>query len=207
VALVLVVGCVVTVAGMSLEFVRFAVSVAESVAPADPKADAIVALTGGRDRVQGAVDLLEAGRGRRLLISGVHPSTRAEDIVRATVSDRRMFGCCVDLGHAAETTVGNAREAAEWARRRGFTSVIVVTSAYHMPRSLLELGRAAPDLQLVPYPVTRPDLHLDRWFLHPSAVKLLLSEYLKYMGARLGLAGLHPQATAIAGMAPVTAIR
>jgi uncharacterized SAM-binding protein YcdF (DUF218 family) len=206
VAVALVVVAAVVTAGLSLEFVRFAVSVAGSVAPADPKADAIVALTGGRDRVQGAVDLLEAGRGRRLLISGVHPATKAEDIVRATVSDRRMFGCCVDLGHAAETTVGNAREAADWARRRGFGSVIVVTSAYHMPRSLYELGRAAPDLVLVPYPVTRPDLHLDRWFVHPSTVKLLLSEYLKYMGARLGLAGLHPQTTVVAA-APDTAIR
>jgi uncharacterized SAM-binding protein YcdF (DUF218 family) len=173
------------------EFVLFAVSVGWTVAPADPRADAIVALTGGRDRVQGAIDLLEGGHGRRLLISGVNPTTRAGDIARVIDADRRMFGCCVDLGRAAESTVGNAREVADWARRRGFASLIVVTSAYHMPRSLLELKRTAPELTLVPYPVSRPDLHLDRWFLHPATTRLLFNEYLKYMGARLGLASLH----------------
>ncbi len=169
-----------------LGFLWFTTWVALSVPPADARADGIVVLTGGRDRVQGAVELLEAGRGRRLLISGVHPATRAEDIQRATIGGRGLFDCCVDLGHRAETTVGNAIEAADWARAHRFTSLIVVTSAYHMPRSMLELDKALPGVRKVAWPVKRPDLNIDTWFLHPPTAKLLLHEYVKYMVTRFG---------------------
>lgn len=167
-------------------FLWFAFEIAWSRVPADPNADGIVALTGGRDRVQGAVDLLEGRHGRRLLISGVHPLTTLSDIARATEGDRSVFDCCVDLGRKAETTVGNAQEAAEWARSNGFSSLIVVTSAYHMPRSLVELDRALPGVRMIAYPVTRSDLHLGTWFLYAKTTKLLFQEYLKYMVARFG---------------------
>lgn len=167
-----------------LGFVGFAVTVSLSEVPANPRADAIVALTGGRDRVVEAVDLLAEGRGRRLLISGVHPQTRAADIQKLTEGDRTVFDCCVDLGRMAQSTAGNASEAAEWVREHGYTSLIVVTSAYHMPRSLLELDRALPSVRIVPYAVSRPDLNLETWYLHPATAKLLFGEYLKYIVAR-----------------------
>ncbi len=183
----------------SLGFLGFAVSVASSRPPEGAQADGIVALTGGRDRVFEAVELLEGGHGRRLLISGVHPQTRAADIRRLTDSDRAVFACCVDLGRTAETTAGNAREAAEWAKANGFSSLIVVTSAYHMPRSLVELDRALPGVRKVPYPVAHPDLALDRWYLRASTAKLLFSEYVKYTVARFAPTSprLHP--TVLAG--------
>lgn len=169
-----------------LGFVWFCSWVATASVPVDVHADGIVVLTGGRDRVQGAVDLLEEGRGRRLLISGVHPHTRAEDIQRATVSDRALFDCCVDLGHRAETTIGNALEAADWAQANGFRSLIVVTSAYHMPRSMLELDKVLPGVHKIAWPVKRPELAVESWFLHPQTAKLLLHEYVKYIVTRFG---------------------
>lgn len=180
VALTTVIGC------FGLGFLWFATRVALSTPPDDARADGIVVLTGGRDRVQGAVDLLEAGRGKRLLISGVHPHTRAEDIRRATIGAAGLFGCCVDLGHRAETTVGNAREAADWARAHRFDSLIVVTSAYHMPRSMVELDRVLPGVHKVAWPVKRPDLNIETWFLHPQTAKLLMHEYVKYIVTRFG---------------------
>lgn len=184
------IGCllVVTVltSAFGLGFLWFCTSVALSQPPADAHADGIVVLTGGRDRVLGAVELLEAGRGKRLLISGVHPATRAEDIQKATVATRELFDCCVDLGHRAETTVGNALEAADWARANHFSSLIVVTSAYHMPRSMTELDRALPGVRKVAWPVKRPDLNVETWFLHPQTAKLLMHEYVKYMVTRFG---------------------
>lgn len=173
-------------------FVWFAEMVAGERGIGDETADGIVVLTGGRDRIQLAVDLLEQGRARRLLISGVHPNTTAADITRATEARPDVFACCVDLGHRAETTVGNAMETEGWARQHGFRSLIVVTSAYHMPRSLMELQHSLPDVRLAPFPVRRAELELDRWYARPETVKLLMAEYLKYILARvrLGLVAL-----------------
>lgn len=173
--------------GLGAGFVWFAERVASEHGIADGVADGIVVLTGGRDRIQLAVDLLEQGRARRLLISGVHPATTAADIRKATEARPALFACCVDLGHQAETTVGNAMETEGWVRQHGFRSIIVVTSAYHMPRSLAELGHSLPDLRLLPYPVRRPELELERWYARPGTVRLLMAEYLKYILARVRL--------------------
>lgn len=186
------------VLAFGLGFVGFAFVVAETEEPSNPHADAIVALTGGRDRVAEAVDLLMAGRGRRLLISGVHPQTRAIDIQKMTDADREVFACCVDLGRMAQSTAGNAEEAAEWVREHGYSSLIVVTSAYHMPRSLLELDRALPGVRMVPFAVSRPDLNLSTWYLHPTTAKLLFGEYLKYIVARLAHQAPRTAATQVA---------
>ncbi len=149
------------------------------------KADGIVVLTGGRDRVQLGVDLLEQGRGRRLLISGVNPATTAEDIRRITESRPNLFKCCVDLGKRAETTIGNATETAQWTRQRGLKSVIVVTSSYHMPRALTELQAAAPQVVFVPHAVKRPEFEGGDWYRRGTTLRLLSEEYLKYILARL----------------------
>jgi uncharacterized SAM-binding protein YcdF (DUF218 family) len=186
-----------------LGFVGFAFVVAATEEPADPRADAIIALTGGRDRVAEAVELLSAGRGRRLLISGVHPQTRAVDIQKMTDADRDVFACCVDLGRMAQSTAGNAEEAAEWVREHGYSSLIVVTSAYHMPRSLLELDRALPGVRKVPYAVSRPDLNLATWYLHPTTAKLLFGEYVKYIVARLAHQAPRTASTQVAFGSPV----
>ncbi len=189
----------------ALGFVVFAFVVTSSEEPADPHADAIVALTGGKDRVAEAIELLTAGRGRRLLISGVHPQTRAIDIQKLTESDRHMFTCCIDLGRTALSTAGNAEEAAAWVKEHGFKSLIVVTSAYHMPRSLLELDRALPQVRKVPFAVSHPDLNLETWYLHPTTAKLLFGEYLKYIVARFAHQAPRIASTQVARLGGVTA--
>lgn len=147
------------------------------------KADAIVVLTGGDSRVTEAVRLLAAGRGQRLLISGVHPKTTTAMLRRINPEAERFFDCCIDLDRNALDTIGNADETRRWAAERGFRSVIVVTSSYHMPRGLVELRRALPDLELVPYPVVPARLRLDAWWAHPGTFRLLVSEFVKYVAS------------------------
>ena len=148
-------------------------------------ADAAVALTGGSERIDEAVRLLAEGRAHRLLISGVHPRTSARTIARLSGAAPSLVDCCIDLDHRALDTAGNADETARWLRVRGYDSLIVVTSAYHMPRSLAEFRRVMPAADLVPYPVVVDSLRLDRWWQNPATAKLLFAEYLKYIAARL----------------------
>jgi uncharacterized SAM-binding protein YcdF (DUF218 family) len=148
-------------------------------------ADGIVVLTGGALRINDALELLAAGSGQRLLITGVNPATRAREISRLLPEHRRWFFCCIDLDHSATNTIGNAVETRRWAKARGFKSLIVVTSNFHMPRAMAELAHQLPDVTLAPYPVVSDKVRVESWWSSPSTAKLLFWEYLKYIVARV----------------------
>jgi uncharacterized SAM-binding protein YcdF (DUF218 family) len=168
--------------------VHFAGSIANFERPATVRnADGIVALTGGAARISDAMDLLELGHANRLLITGVHPRNTADTLASMAPGRDTLFSCCVDLGYTALNTVGNAKEARNWARDHGYNSLIVVTSSYHLPRSLNELRREMPEATLIPHPVISDNLPLDSWWRNPGTTKLLLSEYVKYLMSILRL--------------------
>ena len=172
--------------GFAGGFLVFADQVARARLPERPRADGIVALTGGEQRIEDAAKLLRRGSAERLLISGVNESTSASALAERSPQLGRVLRCCVDIGREAHDTRGNAVETGEWARRRGYDSLIVVTSAYHMPRSLAEIGRELPDVKLVPYPVNPDGRDYAGWQSDPQLFRLLLLEYTKYTLARLG---------------------
>ena len=148
-------------------------------------ADGIVVLTGGSSRVSDAMELLAGGYGKRLLISGVHPTNAASDISRSLPDNQSLLGCCVDLDRSAVNTRSNAAETRRWVRERGFKSLIVVTSNYHMPRAIVELSHAMPDIALIPFSVVGDKWRDEPWWTSGATVRLLLSEYAKYVAAEL----------------------
>ena len=162
-------------------------------AQAPEDADGIVALTGRSDlRLQAAADLLEAGKAHRLLISGVNRQVRRADLQALTRTPKPMFDCCVDLGFTAEDTIGNAREAADWARGMRYRSLILVTADYHMPRALLELRASAPGISIEAYPLATPELDSRRWSATTTGARRMMAEYSKYLAilARESLIGV-----------------
>jgi uncharacterized SAM-binding protein YcdF (DUF218 family) len=146
------------------------------------RGDGIVALTGGDSRLDAAVALLEEGAGKRLLISGVHQNTTKADLKRLVHGGPR-FDCCVDLGFSAQSTRGNAAEAATWARKHGYRSLVIVTANYHMPRSLHEFADAMPGVRLLPYPVQQDDVDVAEWWSDSHTLRVLHLEYAKYLGS------------------------
>lgn len=164
-------------------FAVFASHVGTLAAPADVRAaDAIVVVTGGQSRIDVAVDLLRTGKGKRLLISGVNPVAGREDLRAATGGDRSLFACCVDIDHAVDT-IGNAAESARWVRGHAYDSVILVTNNYHMPRTMLEMRRLLQNEDLQPYPVVNSRLDGGGWLVKPEAIRVLFTEYTKYLAA------------------------
>lgn len=172
--------------GGFLWFVR-AVPVTEASPPHN--AEGIVVLTGAPLRINDALDLLAAGRGQRLLITGVNPLTRSREISSLMPEHRRWFTCCVDIDHSATNTIENAVETRRWVKARGFKSLIVVTSNFHMPRAMAELAHQLPDVTLEPFPVVSDRVRVEAWWSNPSTARLLFFEYLKYIvaGARIRL--------------------
>ena len=158
-------------------------------------ADGIVVLTGGSSRVSDAMELLAGGYGKRLLISGVHPTNAVSDISRSLSDNQSLLSCCVDLDRSAVNTRSNAAQTRRWARDRGFKSLIVVTSNYHMPRAIVELSHAMPDVALIPFAVVGDKWRDEPWWTNGATLRLLLSEYVKYVAAevrvRLADAGLE----------------
>ena len=151
----------------------------------DHNADGIVVLTGGDSRVSDGLALLAAGRAKRLLISGVYTGTTSSDIARQVVDYNRLLTCCVDLDYSAINTLGNAVGTRQWTLKNGFHSLIVVTSAYHMPRALAELSHQLPGVALIPYPVVSDRLRVEPWWSNGATTKVVLSEYVKYLAAKL----------------------
>ncbi|MCA0357266.1 MAG: YdcF family protein [Proteobacteria bacterium] len=164
-------------------------------APEPPISDGVVVLTGASNlRLEAATRLLEDGKGKRLLISGVNREATRADVQSVTRAVKPIYDCCVDLGFSAADTVGNARETAEWAKSKGYKSLIVVTADYHMPRSMLELRATMPDATLHPYPV-KTDLNARRWWKTSLSARRMIVEYCKYLAilGREAFLGLGPK--------------
>jgi uncharacterized SAM-binding protein YcdF (DUF218 family) len=161
------------------------------------QADGIVVLTGGSSRVSDAMDLLAGGYGKRLLISGVHPTNGASDISRSLPESKPLISCCVDLDYSAINTRSNAAQTRRWVHERSFKSLIVVTSNYHMPRAIVELSHAMPDIELIPFSVIGEKWRDEPWWTSGATLRLLLSEYAKYVAAevRVRLAALGLEAS------------
>jgi uncharacterized SAM-binding protein YcdF (DUF218 family) len=174
-------------AAFAIGFLWFASAIARSEPTLTRTADGIVVLTGSPLRIDDAVELLAAGRSQRLLISGVHPSTNTVELARGRPEHQKWFACCVDLGHQAVNTRGNAAETARWANKRGVRSLIVVTSAWHMPRALLELERELKGVELIPYPVVTDRMREEPWWSSVQTARLLFLEYVKYLASQVGV--------------------
>jgi uncharacterized SAM-binding protein YcdF (DUF218 family) len=147
-----------------------------------PQADGVVALTGASNaRITEAMTLLAQGKARQVLVSGVNPTVTREQLRQAMRAPKALYACCVQLGYQAEDTIGNAREIADWARRMDFRSLIVVTSDYHMPRSIMEIHAALPEVKLIPYPVATPSLDAPRWWRSAGGARRMTLEYCKFL--------------------------
>lgn len=152
------------------------------------KADAVVVLTGGEQRLEAGFRLLREGRGAHLFVSGVNGDVRPEDlhalaVLHGSTPENSMPRCCVELGFEAQNTKGNAEEIAAWARARDAKSLIMVTSNYHMQRAYLELRAALPEVRVHQHAVIARTVMLGTLWRWPSSLALLVGEYHKYLWA------------------------
>ena len=179
------------IASALIVFLTFFVVFANNLpnAPDDvPEADGIVVFTGTASaRITTGAALLADGKGQRLLVSGIYQSLDFDDVLSLSPADTDKIKCCIDLDYNAANTVENAEQTALWADIHGFKSLILVTSAQHVPRAFLELRRAMPTVRLSAWPVVPENVHLDRWWAYSGTTSLLMGEYMRYLWALAGL--------------------
>ena len=132
--------------------------------------EGIVLLTGGKDRIQTGMALFKELNAKRILISGVDRTVKL-----SVIKDKQLKGYddiypFTDLGYGAVNTFSNALEAAFWVQKHQFLKVGLVTSRFHMPRSLWLFKRAMPDIAIFPIVVDGKDFSFFNF----------LREYSKY---------------------------
>lgn len=143
--------------------------------------DAVVVLTGGALRLKAGLELLEAGKTKKLFVSGVSRRVDLMELLRTARTPPDAVACCIILGHEAADTTGNAAETRLWMEHEGYHSLRLVTANYHMQRSLLEFRYAMPDMTIVPNPVFPDSFKRNHWWAWPGTFALIVSEYQKYV--------------------------
>lgn len=133
--------------------------------------DAIVVLTGGAGRIDRGLELMKDGAAKRMFISGVERSVRPHELAKRYNVDEHLFSCCITLGREAIDTRSNGIETAHWLERRGYDTVRLITSDWHMRRAAFELRQALPPNIFLVY---------DAVPGHPS-LAMLFKEYNKYL--------------------------
>ncbi len=143
--------------------------------------DGVVVLTGGAGRIDRGLQILEAGKAKRMLVSGVDLDVKPAELAAQYDRPMRLFDCCIDLGFRAVDTRSNALETARWAARHKIRTLRLVTHDWHMRRARLELDQVLPETVTVVN---------DAVATQPS-LTVLFKEYHKYwlrgLAALLGI--------------------
>jgi len=177
----IVLSCLLVCLIWSLGFIGFMQTVPREIVDTQSRTEGIVVLTGGTERLNTGLDLLIAEKGRKLLISGVYHGVELEELLALSQTAPKELECCIDIGHDADNTRGNARETRRWVEKTGFKSLRLVTANYHMPRSLLEFSYYMPEVELIAHPVFPGHVKVDQWWRWPGTAALLIGEYNKFL--------------------------
>jgi uncharacterized SAM-binding protein YcdF (DUF218 family) len=106
--------------------------------------DGVVVLTGGPGRIDRGLEILVAGKARRMLISGVDLDVKPTELALAYKAPTKLFDCCIDLGFRAVDTRSNGLETARWVSKHKLKTLRLVTHDWHMRRARMELNFAMP---------------------------------------------------------------
>jgi Uncharacterized conserved protein len=122
-------------------FLLFAFTLGKPAAATAPVTDAAVVLTGGSGRIERGIEVIRESKAKRLLVAGADPSVTKADLTRRIPNAGGLIKCCVDLGSESVDTRTNAEEAGRWLAKRGFHSVRLITSDWHMRRARYEFEK------------------------------------------------------------------
>lgn len=162
------------------DFVNFAYSDNDEILG---KYDAIVVLTGGVGRIDGAMELIKQGKAEVLFISGVNKNVSFDEFLTTTNIDKKLN---LKLGYTAKNTYQNGLEVMDFVNENKAKNIILVTSAYHLPRAMFELKLVGKKVEIMPYRIFAEGKDAKKWWKQVSSLRLVLVEYSKYVVARLG---------------------
>jgi uncharacterized SAM-binding protein YcdF (DUF218 family) len=169
-----------------LGFIYFIYSIQTEVDEPKIKADAVVVLTGGSNRLAIGFEILNKKLAKRMFISGVANNVKIYELLNLYMqSPNHNNQYNIQLGKDAFNTISNAQETKAWIAKNNIKSIILVTANYHMPRSLFEFKRVIPEIAIIPHSVISDHVKVKDWWHNPGTAFLLFKEYNKYLILRM----------------------
>lgn len=147
------------------------------------KPQAIIVLTGGKNRIKEGLTLLKKNYADKLLISGVTRDYSKADVIRISGFKGKTERHKLFIDDKATTTIENAKFSKLWLEKHNISSLILVTSTYHMRRSLLEFEVVSPNIHIYPYGINPLKKGVEPWSVSRKMLLLYITEYMKYLGA------------------------
>lgn len=140
--------------------------------------EAIVVLTGGKGRLQYALKLLEQSQAKVLFIAGAGTGL---SFIFSKEELESMDLSKIYLDQKSQSTVQNALEAKNYMIQQGMSSLVLVTSNYHMKRAFFLFRDIFPsNIEIIPYAIESENFDLNNWWQMPGSLKIAFLEYLKY---------------------------
>ena len=143
--------------------------------------DVVIALTGGRNRINEATKILHLKLADKLFISGVGKDISLKNIQHRQKIKKSLLKK-ITIGHDAEDTIGNAKESAIWVEENKISSIRLVTSNYHINRAMIEFRRQLPFIDIIPHPVYSEKI-VKKWWTSWQTFSLIFKEYNKLIFA------------------------
>ena len=125
--------------------------------PNNERAYNVVILTGGKHRISKSIDFLNENNIKSVFISGVYPKTQQHHLF-----PRYKFKKSIPiiLGKKARNTHENALEIKQWQQDTNIDEILLITSDYHMIRSLYEIRKNNKNLKIIPW-VIKSEINFD----------------------------------------------
>tara|TARA_Y100001954_G_C15602204_1_gene498551 strand:- start:117 stop:683 length:567 start_codon:yes stop_codon:yes gene_type:complete len=137
---------------------------------------AIAVLTGDKGRIELGVQMLEKNLDAKLFISGVYKKSNLNNIISKKNMQNR-----ISIDKISESTIENAKEIILWAKSNSFKEISVITSYYHMPRSILLLNHYESDIKYNQYPVQKKNYNNSNFTNVIKKNFFLYEEFFKFV--------------------------
>jgi uncharacterized SAM-binding protein YcdF (DUF218 family) len=143
------------------------------------KADVIIVLGDGFDRVARGAELYQSGYADKVLLSGGNTNTNR--IMKEQALSLGVPKSAILQEDQSRTTFENAKYSLKIVQAQGFKSAIVVTSPYHTRRSSIIFAQFFKGINLTMCSVPFDPAMTQNWWKDSYSTRFVFSEYLKLM--------------------------
>ncbi len=148
----------------------------------------VVILTGGTNRIKEGFEVIYKLDKKSITNLNVLVSGTGKGFSKLSLQEKlnpgfdlRLIECCVELDSVSQNTYSNAIETSKWVSKNNIEEILLITSNYHIPRSILEFQNKMPNLKILYYPIIPKKHQINKWLKSFETFSLIFIEYSKYI--------------------------